>query len=126
MLSVHDAATKLGISDARVRALLKSSLLEGKKLGKTWAVSEQSVAKRMRDGAKPGRPKQASSEYERPLPDVNTAHRIYDEASTVLAGCYDVTFLEQARTPEEKAFWIHIADFFLQERQRKLIKEGIF
>ena len=126
MLSVHEAALKLGISDARVRALLKSGRLKGEKLGRAWAVYEQPVAKRLRDGAKPGRPERAEQQYERPIPDVDAAHRIFDEASAVLAGCYDTAFLEQARTPEERAFWIRVADFFLQEQQRKLVDEGVF
>ena len=126
MLSVHEAASKLGVSEARVRALLKSGHLDGTKIGKAWAVSEQSVAMRLQNGAKPGRPKHAQPRHERRVPDVEAAHRLYDDASQVLAGCYNAAFLDQARTPEEQAFWIRIADFFLQQRQRELVEKGVF
>lgn len=126
MLSVGEAAEKLGITDVRVRALLKSGQLEGVKIGRAWAVSERSVAERLRDGAHPGRPARKEPRFERVLPDVDAAHRIYDEAARVLSGCYDAAFLEQARTPEEQAFWIRTADFFLQQKQRELVKAGVF
>ena len=127
MLSVQEAANKLGVSGARVRLLLKNNQLEGRKIGNSWAISERSVAARMRDGHRPGRPtvKRAHS-YERPLPDVEEAHRLYDDAARVLAGCYDAAFLDQARTSEEQAFWIRVADFFLQQKQRELVEKGVF
>ena len=127
MIGVHEAAEQLGVSEARIRALLKAGQLEGKKLGNTWAVSERSVAERLRAGVHPGRPVAAPSpDYARVLPDIDEAHRIYDDASRVLSGGYDAAFLGRARTPEEQAFWIHVADFFLQQKQRALVKAGVF
>ena len=126
MMSVQEAAIRLGVSQARVRAMLHDGVLKGEKLGSVWAVSEQSVQQRLREGARPGRPSMAPHPYERTIPDVDAAHRIYDDASRVLQGCYDAAFLKQARSPEEQAFWIHVADFFLQARQRELIREGVF
>ena len=38
MYSVREAATKLGISDRRVRVLLNEGRIEGKKLGHDWVV----------------------------------------------------------------------------------------
>lgn len=127
MYSVKKAAETLGVSGSRVRAMLKAGQLEGEKIGNAWAVSETSVAQRILEGGRPGRPANVPAKaFERLLPDVEAAHRIYDEAEQVLAGCYASTFLDQARTPEEQAFWIHVADFFLQQKQRKLVKEGVF
>ena len=126
MLSVQEAAKRLGVTDVRVRALLKSGQLEGSKIGRAWAVSERSVAERLRDGAHPGRPARKEPQFERPLPDVDVAHRVYDDAVRVLAGCYDAAFLEHARTPDEQAFWICAADFFLQRKQLELVREGVY
>ena len=127
MMSVNDAAEKLGVTGSRVRAMLKSGVLQGNKIGNTWAVSEESVARRLQDGTHPGRPKTTPNRTgERPLPDVETAHRIYDEAARTLTGCYDESFLGCARTPEEQAFWIRCADFFLQARQRELVDRGVY
>ncbi|MBQ9042555.1 MAG: helix-turn-helix domain-containing protein [Eggerthellaceae bacterium] len=127
MLSVKEAAEKLGVSGARIRALLKSGQLEGRKIGNAWAISEQSVAKRKQANAHPGRPAaDPPRQYMRAIPDVEAAHRIYDEAAEVLVGCYNAAFLDQARTPQEQAFWIRVADFFLQQEQRKLVDEGVY
>lgn len=38
MYSVKEAAAKLGVSDRRVRVLLKEERIEGKKLGHDWVV----------------------------------------------------------------------------------------
>ncbi|MGI6221360.1 MAG: helix-turn-helix domain-containing protein [Coriobacteriales bacterium] len=126
MLSVHSAAKVLGVSESRVRALLKEGKLEGEKLGRAWMVREDSVASRLQSNPGPGRPHCDVSLPERSVPDIETAHRIYDEAARVLSGCYDSRLLDCARTPEEQAFWIRVADFFLQQRQQELIAEGVF
>jgi excisionase family DNA binding protein len=127
MLSVAEAAKRLGVSGARVRALLKNGQLEGRKIGNAWAITERSVVERERADNQRGRPPaKPFKRYERSLPDIDAAHRIYDEAAHVLAGCYDAAFLDQARTPEEQAFWIRVADFFLQQKQRELVEEGVF
>lgn len=127
MLSVHEASARLGVSEARVRLLLKNKQLEGEKIGSTWIVSERSVIERVQGAPRRGRPaKEQELSYKRQLPDIEAAHRIYDEAARVLAGCYDASFLDQARSPEEQAFWICAADFFLQQRQRALVREGVY
>lgn len=126
MFSVGEAAERLGVTGARVRAMLKSGQLEGCKIGRTWVISERSIAERLRDGARPGRPGRKEPRFERDLPDVDIAHQIYDDAARVLAGCYNAAFLDQARTPEEQAFWLSVADFFLQQKQRELVKEGVY
>ena len=123
VLSVREAAKALGVSETRVRALLKAGLLEGEKLGRAWTVSERSVSSRLQSGAKPGRPRKAEADP-RPIPDIEAAHRLYDEAQRVLTGCYDARLLDRARTPEEQAFWIRMADFFLQQRQQKIVGGG--
>jgi len=126
MISVSEAAQRLGVSGARVRALIDTGKIEATKIGRTWAVSEASVQQRLRDGSRGGRPSAKPKPFVRQLPDTEAAHVIYDEAKRVLAGCYDADFLKQARTAEERAFWIRTADFFLQERQRELVKAGVF
>ena len=127
MLSVKEAAEKLGVSGARVRAMLKSGQIEGHKIGNAWVIAEASIASRIQSGSHPGRPPaNQCSVYERPIPDVDEAHRIFDDAKRVLSGCYNATFLDQARSQEEQAFWLRVADFFLQQKQQELIEKGVF
>ena len=127
MLSVQEAAELLGVSGARVRALLKNGQLEGKKIGNTWAIAESSVVKRASAGSRPGRPVVTQNqEFERSIPDIDEAHRIYEDAKRVLSGCYDAGFLNQARSSEEQAFWVRSADFFLQQKQHELVRAGVY
>ena len=58
--------------------------------------------------------------------EVEVAHRLYDECEQVLAGCCYSDFLDQARDEREERFWVHVANFFLAERQRELVAKGIF
>ena len=126
MLSVGQAAELLGVSDVRVRALLASGQLEGEKIGRAWVIRESSVKRRLRTGARPGRPSKASPGFTRACTDIDEAPRIYDDARRVLTGCYNAKFLDAARDEQEQAFWISVSDFFLQQRQRELIDEGVF
>lgn len=132
MISTKDAAKQLGITEARVRAMLKSGVLSGSKIGRTWIVSEQDVYRRLREKPSPGRPRRDAerpqSEYTSSPAEseVETAHRLFDECRRFLAGRYDAAFLSTAKSPEEERFFVAVSDFFLQERQRQLIDDGVF
>lgn len=56
-IAVSEAAAQLGISEPRVRQLLVSGDLDGRRLGRMWLVSAESVAQmRLRGVRPPGRP----------------------------------------------------------------------
>lgn len=63
VLSVATAAQRLGITDARVRAMLRSGVLQGTKLTDHWLVSAQSVRERELAGAPPGRQLEPSNAW---------------------------------------------------------------
>ena len=58
--------------------------------------------------------------------DVQAAHRLYEECERVLSHCYYAEFLDQAHDDREERFWVCVADFFLDERQRELVEKGVF
>lgn len=130
MLSTKQAAQQLGVTGTRVRALLNAELLDGEKIGRTWIVSEQSVNRRLKNNPAPGHPSKATPN--RPIGpppnehDIEAAHRLYRECKDVLAGTFNSSFLNHAESKEEEAFFVSVATFFLQERQRQLIEEGVF
>lgn len=127
MLSVSDAAAKLGVSRQRVRALLASGQLEGEKFGRAWVVDETSLARWMGESHHPGRPKKVPEEAPVPsMPNVEEAHRLYDSCKRALTGCFSSEFLNQARSAEEERFWVSVATFFLQQKQRELIEKGVY
>jgi excisionase family DNA binding protein len=56
-IAVAEAAARLGVSEPRVRQLLASGDLAGRRLGKVWLVSAESVSKMRQQGSRPpGRP----------------------------------------------------------------------
>jgi excisionase family DNA binding protein len=56
-IAVREAAERLGVSEPRVRQLLGSGDLAGRRLGRVWLVSAESVARMGERGARlPGRP----------------------------------------------------------------------
>lgn len=127
MLSTKEAADKLGITEVRVRALLEKNLLDGTKVGRTWVVSEESVEARIRQKPRAGRPpKQKELEPQENPFDIEKAHQLYLDCKETLSGIFDARFLDQAQTKEEEAFYVTVATFFLQENQKRLIKEGVF
>ena len=55
-IAVPDAAERLGVSEPRVRQLLASGDLAGRRLGRSWLVSAESVARLQQNRRLPGRP----------------------------------------------------------------------
>ncbi len=72
VLSVHDAAERLGLSDRRVRALIESGRLGARRVGRDWMIDPGALASVEGERA-PGRPLSARSAWaellgERPAP----------------------------------------------------------
>lgn len=55
-ITVNQAAKILGVSGARVRAMLKDKVITGRKIGRDWLVNRASVEARKKKGTKAGRP----------------------------------------------------------------------
>ena len=55
VLSVPEAAQRLQVNSARVRAMIRAGLLDAAKLGGRWVVSAESVDRRAKVSAEPGR-----------------------------------------------------------------------
>ncbi|WP_080803446.1 helix-turn-helix domain-containing protein [Arabiibacter massiliensis] len=127
MLSTKEAAARLGVSEPRVRAMLGKQVLQGTKIGRTWAVSERSVESRLRARPAAGRPRKGSAAVQSPPPcDIETARRLYEECRSTLSGAFNSAFLSQAESREEESFYVAVSTFFLQQRQRELIEQGVF
>jgi len=54
--SVREAAGALGVSDRRIRAMIREEILPGRRSGGRWLVRRVGVELRKRRGGKPGRP----------------------------------------------------------------------
>ena len=86
MLSVKESADMLGVTPARVRALIAQKALPAQKVGRSWVIKEEDILDRLSRHPKAGRP-----------------------VRTTIA-----------------AFYVAVADFFLQQRQRNLVAQGAY
>lgn len=57
LITTHEAAKRLKISQRRVRALIESGILHAQKMGRDWVIDEASVATVKATPRPRGRPK---------------------------------------------------------------------
>ncbi|HWJ09754.1 MAG TPA: helix-turn-helix domain-containing protein [Nocardioides sp.] len=55
-IGVSEASRRLGVNDSRVRQLLRAGDLRGRRLGSSWLIPAEEVARLERSGRRPGRP----------------------------------------------------------------------
>lgn len=60
VIGTAEAAKRLGVSDARIRALILEGRLPATKVGRDWAIDEAEVSKLAGAERKPGRPRKDS------------------------------------------------------------------
>lgn len=130
MLSVSESARQLNISDARVRALIKSGQLPATKCGRGWVLREEDVLQRLMEKPKAGRPKnQVENLQDEELPPIkidNTLHELYDRCRALFQHIPTEEMMSQAKSSEEASFYMAVSDFFLQQKQAQLIKSGVY
>lgn len=154
MLSVSQSAKILGVSTSRVRKLLDDGLLEGRKVGRVWAVHEESVYGRLAKKPEAGRPallhaplvsgtaevesrdsvgssaiaRDASAEESASFAGAcssQTLHALYLECKEAFRFEPSLHALSSA-SREEAGFYMAVADYFLQQKQRDLIERGVY
>ena len=135
-MSTKEAAQQLGISETRVRTLLGNGQLDGEKIGRTWVVSEASVERRCKSSVHAGRPRKGHPEVkagtcgsalgEERSRHAVVAHELYLACKANLSGVFRFDALDEADSAEEERFYIAVANFFLQEKQRALVEQGVF
>lgn len=127
MLSVSQSAEILGISPARVRKLVGEGVLVGMKIGNSWALQEASVYDRLSKKPAAGRPARtidnAPAEKQTPTRDL---HSLYLECKHAFRFEPSLQAIEEAESQEEVGFYMAVADYFLQCKQRELIAQGVY
>lgn len=134
MISVKEAASTLGISPTRVRKLISDGVLPAQKYGNSWMIEESVVLSRLSNHPKAGRPRKCfDGNVASPLGKLkhnaqrsDKAHKLYLECKELLATIPDSALIASAESAEEASFYIATSDFFLQQKQRELIKQGVF
>lgn len=132
MLSVSQSAQQLGVSPARVRALIKAGLLPAHKNGREWVLREEDVLQRLAERPRSGRPRcdeprSATSNAEYAPSAINEeARMLFDTCKRLFDHLPSEAMMSQARTREEASFYMAVADFFLQQRQAELIAQGVY
>lgn len=133
MLSVKESAALLNVTPSRVRALIASNALPAQKVGREWVIREEDVIDRLSKRPNAGRPRQcpqppediiASSQSRRE--DREHLHKLFLACKESLTCCPNIDIIASTNDPEEVDFYIAVSDFFLQQRQRELVKQGVF
>lgn len=127
MLSVSQSAEILGISSARVRKLVSEGALDGVKIGGFWALQEASVYDRLSKKPGAGRPTRAidGAPADKQVPAHNL-HSLYLECKQAFQFEPSLQAIEEAKSQEEAGFYMAVADYFLQHKQRELIAQGVY
>ena len=108
MLSVVESAEILQVTPTRVRALIAQGALPAQKVGRTWTLRED-----VPSPADDSKPHAAASE-------------LYRACKDHLAACPSAAEIAAIDDPEQAAFRIAVADFFLQRKQSELVRQGVF
>lgn len=135
MVSVKEAANVLNVSPARVRRLIADGEIPALKIGNAWALEEKDVLDRLSRRPRAGRPRTtdadggvvgprgaAPGEADR----VERAKALYRECREALSSIPDAAMIAAAESGEEASFYIAVSDFFLQQRQHRLVSQGVF
>ena len=139
MMTSAEAAKTLGVSEARVRALIKSGQLPAKKAGRAWILREEDVMQRLASRPTSGRPRgdatnqkapsgpmRAQSEPSERTPLNHSAHEAYLACRAIFSSLPSASMMQCAESPEEASFYMSMAEFFLRQKQEDLIKRGVF
>jgi len=121
----------LGVSTARVRQLIASGSLEATKVGRSWVLPEAAVYDRLLKNPSSGRPSSSSDDLhsERMASSAESRcdlPRLFEECKKAFSFCVPLDVLQSAKTQEEADFYIELSDFFLRQKQRELVKRGVF
>ena len=127
MLSVSQSAEILGISSARVRKLVSEGALDGVKIGGSWALQEASVYDRLSKKPGAGRPTRAidGAPADKQVP-AHDLHSLYLKCKQAFQFEPSLQAIEEAKSQEEAGFYMAVADYFLQHKQRELIAQGVY
>lgn len=129
MLSVAETANILGVSAARVRALIAQDILPARKVGRAWVLREEDVMQRAAARPSAGRPRlRRAHDAGEPAPAGANGdlRNLYEACKEAFAVRPSATTLAGAAESEEASFYIAVADFFLQQKQRELVERGVF
>ena len=129
MLSVSEAAEVLGVSNARVRQLIEQGALDATKVGRNWAISEESVLDRLHKNPSAGRPKTKNTPmaYESEgAGKAQSMHEAFISCKQAFSSFPTASVIRSAQSKEELDFYMETWGFFLRQKQAELVKRGVF
>ena len=129
MLSVSECAQILGVSTARVRQLIANGSLEATKVGCSWVLPEAAVYDRLLKSPLSGRPSSVDSPSECVASSAESRcnlPQLFEECKKAFSFCVPLDVLQSAKTQEEADFYMALSDFFLRQKQRELVKRGVY
>lgn len=127
MLSASQSVEILGISPALVRKLVSEGALDGVKIGNSWTLQEASVYDRISKKPAAERPARAidSTLAEKQTP-AHDLHSLYLECKHAFRFEPSLQSIEEAESQGEAGFYMPVADYFLQHKQREPIAQQVY
>ena len=126
MLTVKQAAEELRVTPERVRNMIYAGTLPAQKFGNNWSISRYDVKQRLASKPKRGRPKKTVQNEVVSYHIVSLNSALYEECRTFMEEYGELQHVLQTNTKEEQEFFIMLWNFFLQQKQEALIKQGVY
>ena len=126
MLTVNQAAQMLEVTPERVRNIIYAGVLPAEKFGNNWSIPTIAVEQRRTAKPKPGRPKKAQQKESVSHHIVSLNSALYKECKTFIEEIGELQQVLKANSKEEQEFFILLWNFFLQQKQKVLIEQGVY
>ena len=135
MISVTEAARMLDVTPARVRKLIADGRIRASKVGNRWIIAEEEIISRRHAAPRGGRPSATIHRGNDTFasPSGKTIAELYPDEHALYLACrkafshlHPIPSGLPATDKSEINFYMALADFFLQEQQRDLVRRGVF
>jgi excisionase family DNA binding protein len=126
MLTVKEAANKLQVTPERVRNMIYAGTIPAEKFGRIWTIPSFAVEERLAAKPRRGRPKKAEGKKHVNYQFISLNHTLFEECKNYIEERSSIERIMETETEEEREFFIMLWNFFLQQKQKVLIDQGVY
>ena len=126
MLTVKEAAARLQVTPERIRNMIYTGVMPAEKFGSNWSIPDYAVEQRLSAKPKRGRPKKSLQKENINYQAIALNHSFYQESKRFFEKYDGIQSILLAETEEEKQFFITMWSFFLQQKQKTLVDQGVY
>ena len=126
MLTVKEAAERLKVTPERVRNMIYSGVMPAEKFGSNWSIPGYAVEQRLASMPQRGRPKKFPPKENISYHVVALNRSMYEECREYQSKYGEIQNIMLLENDEEREFFIMQWNFFLQQKQKILVEQGVF